>query len=293
MTSKIFSVDFRFVPENQAVVPVMDRGFLYGESVYEVARTYDGSDVFLLDRHDARLRRSAGRLGIDVPFSYEELRAHVRQALRDLAVPNAYVRVMVSGGRDEAFHLPRKLSQPATFCVFSEWGGYPQRQFDVGLSMKVSSVRRNDRRALDPDIKSGNYLNNVLAASQAVREGFDDTIMVNLSGNLSEASNSNVFLVKNGVVSTPALESGLLQGITRGLLLEILKSRGIRHDVREIPSAELKAADEVFLTSTLREVMPVTYVDNSPVGNGKIGPITRMLADLFATERRRILESTT
>lgn len=289
MVPKIFSVDLSFVSEERAAIPVMDRGFLYGESVYEVARTYAGSQPFLLDRHDARLRRSAARLGFEVPFSPDELREHAREALCRLNAPDAYVRVMVTGGSDAAFHLPRKASRPSTYCVFAPWVGYPSKQYDVGLSMKVASVLRNDRRSLDPDVKSGNYLNNVLAAGEAVREGYDDAILLNAGGNVAEATNSNVFIVKDGVVLTPALESGLLQGITRALLLELLATAGIRHDARELRAAALSNAEEVFVTSTLREVMPVTFIDRRPVGDGRPGPVTQRLAALFARERARIL----
>lgn len=269
-------------------MPVLDRGFLYGDSVYEVVRTYGGRP-FELARHFERMERTAHRIGLALPA-----RAEIeRELLRTLdAAGNAesYARIVVTRGEGEFGLAPQQAEGLHRLIVIVRPLTLPSEdKYERGLEMAIAKTRRNSPLSLDPALKTGNYLNNILALREAVDAGADDAILLDLSGRVTEGTTSNVFFVQRGVVVTPPLELGMLEGVTRAVVIEVARGEGLL--VREEPHGPeaLAAADEVFVSSTLREVMPVTslvFLESSgeqkrAVGNGKPGPIAQRLRAAF------------
>ncbi|HLG19666.1 MAG TPA: aminotransferase class IV [Bdellovibrionota bacterium] len=285
---KLFSLDFEIVPPEKAVVSVMDRSFLYGDSVYEVVRTYRGSVPFLLDRHFQRLCRSAERIRLKVPFTLEKLRDHINQCISKASNSETYIRIVVSRGEDIRFDLaPGNHLRPQLVLLVDQIKTFPKSFYDPGIHVALVSVRRNLREALDPNIKSGNYMNNVLALMEARDRGADDAVMLNADGFVTEGTTSNVFIVQGGVVKTPKAEAGILEGISRGLLKEIMTQGGIRFEEADFNEKEFLAADEIFLTGTVKELMPVARVNGQEVGKGSPGPMTHRLMEVWREEVER------
>lgn len=288
---RLVSIDFRIVSAEEAVVPVMDRGFLYGDSVYEVVRTYHRTKVFLLDRHYQRLLHSAEQLHIQVPFSISELSDHLAECMSKTDHPDHYIRMIVSRGEDERFDLaPSESPKLKTVVLVDHIKKFPAEYYEVGVPVALVSIRRNLRTALDPNIKSGNYLNNVMAMQEAKKRGAADAVMLNVKDEVAEATASNVFAVRDGVVLTPPLESGILGGISRGLLKEVLEKHRVPFEERPIPKEEFLSSDELFLTGTIKEIMPVSQIDGKKVGSGEPGPVTRNLMKLWREEVGRRLD---
>jgi branched-chain amino acid aminotransferase len=282
------NVEGKLLPPEEATVPVLDRGFLYGDSVYEVVRTYGGRPFELL-RHLQRMERTADRLGLTLPP-----REHVeRELARTLAAsgnPESYARIVVTRGEGEFGLAPQHAAGQHRLIVIVRPLAVPlEEQYARGLQMAIAKTRRNPPESLDPALKTGNYLNNILALREAVDAGADDAILLDLSGRVTEGTTSNVFFVQRGVLVTPPLRLGMLEGVTRGLVIEIARGEGLM--VREEPHGPeaLAAADEVFVSSTIREVMPVTslvFLESSgeqrrPVGGGKPGPVAQRLRAAF------------
>lgn len=289
---KVFSIDFKMVPPEEAAVPVMDRGFLYGDSVYEVVRTYRRTVPFLLDRHYRRLLHSAEQIHLKIPFSLEKLRAHLEECMSKTAHPDHYIRIIVSRGEDVRFDLfPQESLAPKTILLIDHIKTFPKEYYEDGIPVALVSIRRNLRQALDPNIKSGNYLNNVMALMEAKEQGAVDAIMLNFEDFVTEATTSNVFMVQNGLILTPEMESGILEGISRGVLKEILRREKMPFEERAIRRNELMTADEIFITGTVKELMPVNRIDGRTVGEGKPGPVTKRVMGLWREEVERILVS--
>lgn len=267
---------------------MFDRGFLYGDSVYETCRTYGGVP-FLFDRHLARLERSAARIGMALQGGLESIRSETLRALEAAANAVSAVRIVVTRGeREGVVNLDAASADGQNLVVIVRpFEPYPEALYRAGVAIEVVGVRRNDRAALDPAVKSGNYLNNVLALQQATARGAFECLMLNRDGDLTECSTSNVFVVAGGRVATPALECGLLDGITRGFALELLGELGIPAAEARLVPGDLARADEVFLTSSLKEILPVTRVDGRAVGSGAPGPVAAALIRRYrlATER--------
>ncbi len=276
----VVSLDGRIVPPEEAVVSVFDHGFLFGDSIYEVVRTRRGVPVTMAG-HLRRLRLSADQIYLTLPWSDEDLGARVREAIAAGGNEESYVRIMVTRGTGEISLLPDSCTKPLLILVVRPLPVPPPSVARDGLSVVVVARRRNDRRALAPSAKTGNYLNNVLALVEARRAGGEDAVLLNGEGELSEGTTSNVFLVRGGVVRTPSLDCGILAGITRDLILGALREDGIRVEEGRYGPADLRAADEVFLTSTVRGVAPVTRLDGEPVGGGRPGPVTVRAAALY------------
>jgi branched-chain amino acid aminotransferase len=263
----------------RARIPVLDRGFLYGDSVYEVLRTYEGA-LFALEAHLGRLQCSAGRLAIELP-GRERLAAELRRVVRAAGNAESYCRVIVTRGSGPLTLDPTTAIRPLRVIVVKEYEPFPDWTYERGVRVMVPSVRRTSPGSLDPAIKSGNYLNSVMALGEARRAGFFDALLLDGSGRVTEATSSNVFAWKDGQLVTPPLEVGILSGVTRGLLLELVRSLGIPCEERQLPLDDLLAADEVLLTSTLREVQPVVAVDGHPIADGTPGPMARRLRREF------------
>ena len=276
-------------PASEAVVPVYDHGFLYGEGVYETLRTYNHVP-FLYDRHLGRLRASSGRIRLDVPFTDEQLAKWIDETVRAAGdMREAYIRVLLTRGVGELNYDPRSTPTPTVVIIVKPLDEPPARVFENGINICVVPILRNHPGSVNPVIKANNLLNNALAMQEANRRGGEEGLMCNYRGELSECSQANFFMVRGGVVLTPPSEAGLLEGITRGFMFEVGKDAGIEVRDEVLYPKDLETADEAFITSTTRELSPVTSVDGRPVGTGKVGAITRKLLDGY---RRKAQELT-
>ncbi len=280
-------VNGRLSGEAEAVVPVFDHGFLYGEGVYEVCRTYGGR-VRLLARHLARLRGSAALIALPVPFDDDALAATIGETLTAAAlrpwregVPDAYVRLLLTRGVGELSYDPRVCPTPTLVIIARPHTPPPSHVYEDGVRVALVDIERNRREALNPQIKSNNLLNNALAMQQALGRGAFEAVMRNHHGHLAECSQSNLFVVADGIIRTPPVAEGLLPGITRQFVLELCESLGLRAEEAVLEDTALGHAAEAFLTSTTREIVPIVSVDGQPVGDGRPGPLTRQLLAAF------------
>jgi len=281
-------IDDAIFDEATASISIFDRGFLYGDSVYEVVRTYAGRP-FELERHFARMEQTSRRIDLSLP-PRETIVGELVRTLLAAGNSESYARIVVTRGVGD-FGLSPLLArgQNRLVIIVRPLAPPPEEQYERGLQMAIARTRRNPPQALDPALKTGNYLNNILALREAHEAGADDAILLDLHGRVTEGTTSNVFFVQRGVLVTPPLALGMLEGVTRGLFIEIARAEGLM--VREEPHGPeaLAAADEVFMTSTLREAMPVTSLLflESPgdqvrkVGNGMPGPMSRRLRAAF------------
>jgi branched-chain amino acid aminotransferase len=282
-------VNGSITPAEQAVIPVYDHGFLYGEGVYETVRTYN-KVPFLLERHNRRLRASAGRLALDVPFTDEALAGWIAQTIAAAGdLREAYIRILLTRGIGELTYDVDATPAPSLVIIVKPLDEPPARVETEGIRISLVRVLRNHPGSVDPIIKSNNLLNNAMAMQEANRQAAEEALMCNYRGELSECSQSNFFLVRDGIVLTPGSEAGLLEGITRAFLFELGQEEGL--DVREATlfPEDLERADEAFITSTTRELSPVVRIDERTIGSGKPGPITMRLLKAY---RRRAREST-
>ncbi len=279
------SVNGRITSERDAVVPVFDHGFLYGEGVYEVCRSYRGR-IFLLDRHLRRLRQSAQLIALDVPFDDTALGARIDQTMDAAGLlpwrddgADAYVRILLTRGVGELTYDPRACPDPTLVVIARPHTAPPAHVYEDGVGVAIVDIERNRPAALNPLIKSNNLLNNAMAMQRALAEGAFEAVMLNHQGGIAECSQSNLFVVTQGRVVTPPVSAGLLAGITRAFVLELCEGLSIRADEAAMSPADLRAADEAFLTSTTRELVPVVRVDAAAIGTGRPGPTTcRLLA---------------
>ncbi|HUG55361.1 MAG TPA: aminotransferase class IV [Vicinamibacteria bacterium] len=270
------SVNGEIAPAAQARVSVLDNGLLFGDAVYETLRTYGGRPLHL-DLHLARLRQSAGRLAIALPPGDDALARDLDLLLGEAGNPESYIRIVVSRGVGDVSYRFERVKGPTIVMLVKPYEPFPARCYTEGVAVVLSSVRRNHPLALDPAIKSCNLINNILAVQEAQARGALEPILLNDMGEVAEGASANVFMVKDGEVLTPPLESGILAGVTRQVVLELCP--GLSLSAREEPIAvkDLLAADEAFITSTLKEVMPVATVDGRSLGRGQPGPVTRRL----------------
>ena len=273
---------------DDAVVPVFDHGFLYGEGVYETMRTYRGVP-FLFAPHMARLRHSASLMALEVPYTNDQMAAHVRQTTDGYvqqfgAVKDTYIRILLTRGVGGLTYSLDACPKPTLVIIVKPFPFPAEHTFSKGIRVSLVSIRRNHPEALNPAIKSNNLLNNALAMQEALRHGADEALMLNQSGHVVECSQSNFFIVKGGRLRTAPLDAGLLPGITRDFVIGLARDIGVGVDQTDYSPADVEAADEAFITGTTREVTPVVAVDGRVVGTGTPGPITVRLLSEF---RRR------
>ena len=298
------NVNGRISDSEHAAISVFDHGFLYGEGVYETLRTYNG-EPFLFDRHMQRLRNSAAMIMLDVPFSDEEFFERTAATMkaaglgrrsstalgmgRGNAVDEAYIRVLLTRGIGELTYDPAATPDPSVVIIVKPLPVPAAHDFENGVKVCMVDIIRNHPRSVNPKIKSNNLLNNALCMQEAMRKGGVEGVFRNYRGELSECSQSNLFIVTNGVVRTPALEAGLLAGITRAYVFEIGAAAGVKVEEASLKDEDLFGADEAFFTSTTKELMPIVQVDDRKIGAGVPGPITKKLLGEF---RRKANELT-
>jgi len=268
-----------FVPQDQAVTSIYDHGFLYGDGVFEGIRAYNGR-VFRLDEHIDRLYDSAMAIMLDIPLSKDEMKQAILETLRVNGLVDAYIRPIVSRGIGDLGLDPRKCPVPNVFIISQSWGAMYGDLYDKGLSAVTVTVRRNAPESLSPNIKSLNYLNNILAKIEANHKGGDEAIILDVRGNISEGSGDNIFIIKNGTISTPQVMNNL-RGITRAAAIDIAQDLGYPLLEADLGLFDLYTADEVFVTGTAAEIAPITTVDGRPVGDGSVGTITKELMQRF------------
>jgi branched-chain amino acid aminotransferase len=257
---------------------------LYGEGVYETLRTYNRVP-FLFDRHARRLRASAGFLQLPVPFSDDELASWIGDTMAAAgSLDEAYIRVLLTRGVGELSYDVQSTPVPSLIIIVKPLDEPPARVLSDGIKVALVPILRNHPGSVNPIIKSNNLLNNAMAMQEANRRGADEGLMCNYRGELSECSQANFFLVRGGAALTPRNEAGLLEGLTRNFLFEVGEEIGVDVRYETLLPADLLAADEAFITSTTRELSPVTRIDDRPVGTGKPGPITGKLHEAY---RRR------
>ena len=281
------NVNGRIAYGTDATIPVLDHGFLYGEGVYEVCRTYHGHPL-LFDRHMRRMRNSAGMIALPIPLTDGEALALVTQTLAagslatpGLPGPEAYVRLLLTRGVGELSYDPASCPRPTVVVIVKPHVEPAADIYDEGVRVSLVPIVRNHPLSLNPLIKSNNLLNNALAMQHALKQGAFEAVMRNHRGEIAECSQSNLFVVKGGTAITPPIDAGLLAGITREFLFEVAQEMGVPMAESLVRDEDLLGADEAFLTSTTREVVPIVLVDDHRVGSGRPGPVTRALLEGF------------
>jgi len=270
-----------------ALVPAMDHGFLYGDSVYETLRTYQGKP-FMLGEHMDRLERSVGRIDLSLPCRRHEIENEILRSTTaysekhggSLDVSGLAVRVVISRGLGPIGLDVTQCVDPRFLIYVFAVPQLPASYYSDGISVVISKVRRNHPQALDPGIKSGNFLNNILAFKDAREANAQEAILLNAEGYVAEGTTSNVFMVTNDEIRTPITE-GILSGITRAVVLDEARAASIPAEECRFTSEELVGADEAFITSSIRGVLPVTKINGLPLGDGKPGPRTRAVMELY------------
>lgn len=286
----VINVNGRIAHGTNATIPVLDHGFLYGEGVYEVCRTYHGQPL-LFDRHMRRMRTSAGLIALPVPFTDTDALALITATLAAASLgtpevpgPDAYVRLLLTRGVGDLSYDPASCPRPSVVVIVKPHVEPAADVYDAGVRVSLVPIVRNHPRSVNPLIKSNNLLNNALAMQHAMRHGAFEAVMRNHDGDIVECSQSNLFVVKSGTAVTPPIAAGLLAGITREFLFEVAREIGVPLAEGPVRDDDLLGADEAFLTSTTREVVPIVLVDEHRIGSGRPGPVTRALLEGF---RRR------
>jgi branched-chain amino acid aminotransferase len=279
----------QFVDRKEAFISVFDHGFLYGDGVYETLRAYDRR-IFMLRKHLTRLRRSADLIGLHVPIQEKDWPGLLQEAMQRNALTDAYVRITISRGEGEIGLDPALCPQPTVVVMAKPSLSYPARHYQEGVALRIVSTRRNLSTALPPRIKSLNFLNNILAKREAIEALAFDGVLLNADGHLTECTASNIFLVRRGRLCTPSLDCGILDGITREVVLLLAGEQQVGIEEGQYGVEDLLRAEECFLTNTSMELMPVRAVNDRPIGNGRPGPITQQLTDLFHKNLARFLE---
>ncbi len=273
-------LDGEFVSRSEAKVSVFDHGFLYGDGIFEGIRAYEGR-VFKLDEHLERFHQSARAIALKLPLSGNELKEKILETLRKNELRDAYIRVVVSRGEGDLGLDPRNCPHPVLIIIADKIRLYPEELYEKGLEVVVASTRRNIPSALNARIKSLNYLNNILAKMEANLRDMPEAIMLTQDGYVAECTGDNIFIVRKGELITPPTWMGVLKGITRDVVLQLARDKGITTREEVFTTFCLYNCQECFLTGTAAEVIPVSRIDGRVVGQGKAGEITRTLIKAF------------
>ncbi len=278
--NRIIYINGQLVPEKEAVVSVFDHAFLYGDGVFEGIRAYKGR-IFKLEEHIQRLFESAHSILLPIPYEHHQMVKAVVETVNANNLKDAYIRVVVSRGVGDLGLDPQKCKNSQVVIIADKISLFPEELYSQGLNVVTVATRRNNADALDPKIKSLNYLNNILVKLEANRAGVLEAITMTAQGYICEGSGDNIFIYRKGKLITPPAYLGILEGITRDVIIQLAKSEGIEIKEEPFTRHDLYVADECFLTGTAAEVIPVTEVDKRIIGSGKPGPYTRRLMELF------------
>jgi len=284
MSLKIW-IDGKLVDKADAKISVYDHGLLYGDGVFEGIRVYNGK-IFECDAHIRRLYDSAKAVRLKIPVGPAELKNVMEQTVKANGFNECYIRVVVTRGVGSLGIDPKKCENPSLIVIADLIQVYPKEMFEKGIAVITASTIRMHPSALSPRIKSLNYLNNILARIEANDAGVPEAIMLNHEGNVAEGTVQNVFIVRDGQVQTPTTHDGILEGVTRRVMIDLCARLQIPCVEKSIQRLDLYIADEMFLTGTGGEVMPVTKIDGRQIGSGEVGPVTRKLKDAFHKRTR-------
>ncbi len=277
-------VNGNLVPNDEAKISVFDHGLLYGDGVFEGIRVYAGK-VFRLEKHIRRLYEGARAIRLGIPLSDDEMTRAVLDAVAaNPELRDAYIRLLVTRGVGTLGLNPLLCKGPQVIIIVDTIALYPEELYEQGLEVITAKTRRMHPAALNPGVKSLNYLNNILAKLEGIDAGAPETLMLNQDGHVAEATGDNLFIVRDGVVQTPLVSDGILVGVTRAEVLDICRVQDRRTEEVSITPDDLYGADECFLTGTAAEVIPVVRVDGKSIGDGRPGPVTREVLGEF---RRR------
>jgi len=271
----------RYIPRNKAKISIFDHGLLYGDGVFEGIRSYNNL-VFKLKAHIDRFYKSADAISLKIPMKKTDMMRAVTSTLKKNKLTNAYIRLVVTRGIGDLGLDPRKCKNGGVvFIITDKITLYPKKFYDKGLKIITAKTKRNLPQALDPRIKSLNYLNNILAKIDAIKAGVQEAIMLTHDGFVAECTGDNIFIVKGRRLITPPVALGALEGITRNTVLKIAKKRGIIAKEAKFRLRDIYKADECFLTGTAAEIIPVVRVDRRAIGSGKPGKLTLKLMQDF------------
>ncbi len=289
--SAMVNINGRLLDKEHAVISVFDHGFLYGEGIYEVVRTYDGVP-FLFDRHMRRLRNSAAMIRLELPLSDTEIERRFLDTISAAGLGTdgreAYIRILVTRGVGDITYDPAACPEPSVVIIAKPHVDAPASAYTDGVMVSLVGVLRNHPGSVNPIIKSNNLLNNALGHQEGLRKGAFEAVMRNYRGEIAECSTANIFIVKDGVALTPPSDAGLLVGITREFLFEVAEEIGVPMREQVLREGDLFGADECFLTSTTRELVPIVRVDEHVIGSGTPGRLTTALLEAFRVRAREL-----
>jgi branched-chain amino acid aminotransferase len=273
-------LDGKFVPEADAKVSVFDHGLLYGDGIFEGIRFYNGR-VFKLEEHLERLWDSARSICLEIPMDRAEMTEALLETIRQNGLREGYIRLIVTRGVGNLGLNPVQCKRPSVIIIATTIALYPKEAYESGLTVVTCATRRTGAAALNPAVKSLNYLNNVMARIEANLAGADEALMLNEAGNVAECTADNVFIIKHGQIFTPPIAAGALRGITRSVVFDIAAELGQKITETDITRHDVFVADECFLTGTAAELIPVIKADGRMIGNGKPGSITLKMIGRF------------
>jgi branched-chain amino acid aminotransferase len=273
-------IDGKLVERKNARLSVFDHGTLYGDGVFEGIRVYNGK-IFEPKAHISRLFDSAKAISLKIEFTRDQVEKAIIKTFKANGFKNCYIRLVVTRGEGDLGLSPWKCAKSCTFVIANGKEIFDKTQYEVGVTAIVSSVVRNHPKSISPNIKSLNYLNNILARNEADKANAFEAIMLNHDGNVAEGTGDNIFIVKSGRIFTPTVNCSILIGVTRNVILKLCKKMDIPRVERPIKPQELYKADECFLTGSAAEIIPVRKIDHQIIGNGKPGEITRRLINAF------------
>jgi branched-chain amino acid aminotransferase len=285
VTPKVY-INGKLHDKPDAKISVYDHGLLYGDGVFEGIRVYEGK-VFRLKEHIDRLYDSARSIYLEIPVGREQMTEAVLDTVRANDKRNGYIRLVVTRGAGYLGLDPRKTTDPQVIIIVDDISMYPPEMYDAGMEIVTAATIRNHPNAVNPRVKSLNYLNNIMAKVEGVRAGAMEALMLNHKGEVAECTGDNIFVIKRGVLKTPPTDAGILEGITRNAIMELARAANIPAQETALTRHDVYAADECFLTGTAAEVIPVVKCDGRPIGTGKPGPITRRLREAFVQLTRQ------
>jgi branched-chain amino acid aminotransferase len=284
-TPKIY-INGKFFDKPDAKVSVYDHGFLYGDGVFEGIRIYNGK-VFKLKEHVDRLFESAQAIKLEIPLSREQMAKAIQETVNANNKKDGYIRPVVTRGAGYLGLDPRKTSDPQIIIIVDDISLYPPELYESGMDIATVATIRNHPAAVNPRIKSLNYLNNILAKIEGNQQGCLESLMLNHKGEIAECTGDNIFLIKDGRLRTPPIDAGVLEGITRNVVIELAREARIPVAEISLTRHDVFIADECFLTGTAAEIIPVVKCDGRPIGAGRPGPITRQLREAFQRMTRQ------